>query len=309
MTFEEIKQRILNAEKLHIKKFKESLKQAGLSHVLQYCFPRFHIHDKRKVYSYTVELLFDIEYNEYLYWEGKNLISVNPETGEKGIVINNSYKGILIYQSESALLTLEGDPTIVTDLPAAEIRDILENEKLVIQDYFSPLYYTEEPIPPQKSPMADKTLNPVQMFINGQEMDFRTVLYDEFYYKKYFEDKEIHQFELNIELNDFNERMQPKYAELLNELIADDLLVNENYALELFENLTEYPSYKDILDDTLDMKEKMNFLDPFFISQILNEYLWKNSTGNTSWIIREVLYFNKNEDKIIIKGNAQRIID
>lgn len=307
MTFEEIKQRILNAEKLHIKKFKESLKQAGLPHVLQYCFPRFHINDKRKVYSYTVELLFDIEYNEYLYWEGKHLISVNPETGEKGIVINNSYKGILIYQSESALLTLEGDPTIVTDLPAAEIRDILENEKLVIQDYFSPLYYTEEPIPPQKSPMVDKTLNPLQLFINDQEVDPRTILYDEFYYRKYIGGKEIYPFELYIDLNDFNERMQPKYAELLNELIADDLLVNENYALELFENLTEYPSYKDILDDTLDMKEKMNFLDPFLISQIFNEYFWKNNKDTWCWIIREVLYFNKNGDKIIIKGNAQRI--
>lgn len=307
MTFEEIKQRILNAEKLHIKKFKESLKQAGLPHVLQYCFPRFHINDKRKVYSYTVELLFDIEYNEYLYWEGKHLISVNPETGEKGIVINNSYKGILIYQSESALLTLEGDPTIVTDLPAAEIRDILENEKLVIQDYFSPLYYTEEPIPPQKSPMVDKTLNPLQLFINDQEVDPRTILYDEFYYRKYIGGKEIYPFELYIDLNDFNERMQPKYAELLNELIADDLLVNENYALELFENLTEYPSYKDILDDTLDMKEKMNFLDPFLISQIFNEYFWKNNKDTWCWIIREVLYFNKNGDKIIMKGNAQRI--
>ncbi|MDR6920040.1 hypothetical protein [Chryseobacterium sp. 2987] len=307
MTFEEIKQRILNAEKLHIKKFKESLKQAGLPYVLQYCFPRFHINDKRKVYSYTVELLFDIEYNEYLYWEGKHLISVNPETGEKGIVINNSYKGILIYQSESALLTLEGDPTIVTDLPAAEIRDILENEKLVIQDYFSPLYYTEEPIPPQKSPMVDKTLNPLQLFINDQEVDPRTILYDEFYYRKYIGGKEIYPFELYIDLNDFNERMQPKYAELLNELIADDLLVNENYALELFENLTEYPSYKDILDDTLDMKEKMNFLDPFLISQIFNEYFWKNNKDTWCWIIREVLYFNKNGDKIIMKGNAQRI--
>ncbi|WP_153393570.1 hypothetical protein [Chryseobacterium vaccae] len=307
MTFEEIKQRILNAEKLHIKKFKESLKQAGLPHVLQYCFPRFHINDKRKVYSYTVELLFDIEYNEYLYWEGKHLISVNPETGEKGIVINNSYKGILIYQSESALLTLEGDPTIVTDLPVAEIRDILENEKLVNQDYFSPLYYTEEPIPPQKSPMVDKTLNPLQLFINDQEVDPRTILYDEFYYRKYIGGKEIYPFELYIDLNDFNERMQPKYAELLNELIADDLLVNENYALELFENLTEYPSYKDILDDTLDMKEKMNFLDPFLISQIFNEYFWKNNKDTWCWIIREVLYFNKNGDKIIMKGNAQRI--
>jgi len=307
MTFEEIKQRILNAEKLHIKKFKESLKQAGLSHVLQYCFPRFHIHDKRKVYSYTVELLFDIEYNEYLYWEDKNLISVNPETGEKGIVINNSYKAILIYQSESALLAMEGDPTIVTDLPAAEIRDILKNKKLVIQDYFSPLYYTEEPVPPQKYPMPDKTLNPVQLFVNGQEADSHTVLYDEFYYRRYIEGKEIYPFELHIELNNFNQRIQPKYAKLLNELIADDLLVNENYALELFENLTEYPSYKDILDDTLDMKEKMNFLDPFLISQIFNEYFWENNKDNWRWIIREVLYFNKNGDKIIMKGNAQRI--
>ncbi|KPE52731.1 hypothetical protein [Chryseobacterium indologenes] len=306
MTFEEIKQRILNAEKLHITKFKESLKQAGLPHVLQYCFPRFRINDKKKVYSYDVELLFDIEFNEYLYREGKNLISVNPETGEKGIVINNSYKGILIYQSESDLLTLE-DPVIVTDLPATEIRNILKTEKLVIQDYFSPLYYIEEPVPPQKHPMPDKTLNPVQMFINGQETDSHMILYDEFYYRKYIEGKEIYPFELYIDLNDFNERMQPKYAELLNELIADDLLVNENYALELFENLTEYPSYKDILNDTLDMKKKINFLDPFLISQIFNEYFWKNNKDNWCWIIREVLYFNKKEDKIMIKGNVQRI--
>ncbi len=307
MTFEEIKQRILNAEKLHIKKFKESLKQAGLSHVLQYCFPHFHINDKRKVYSYTVELLFDIEYNEYLYWEGKHLISVNPETGEKGILIDYSYEAILIYQSESPLPTLEDDPTIITDLPAAEIRDILKTKKLVIQEYFSPLYYIEEPVPPQKYPMPDKTLNPLQLFINDQETDPCTILYDEFYYRKYSESKEIRPFELHIELNDFNERMQPKYAELLNELMADDLLVNENYALELFENLTEYPSYEDILGDTLDMKEKMNFLDPFFISQIFNEYFWGNNRDNWSWVIREVFYFNKNEDKIIIKGNAQRV--
>ncbi|REC61774.1 hypothetical protein DRF65_13620 [Chryseobacterium pennae] len=307
MNFEDIKQQILDAEKLHIKKFKESLQQAGLPHLLEYCFPRFHVNHRKKMYTYSVELLFDTEYNEYLYWEGKNLISVDRETGEKGIVINNSYKAILIYQSDSVLLTLE-DPVIVTDLPAEEIRNILKTEKLVPQEYFNPLYYTEEPIPAQKYPMPDKILNPIKIFIQDQEIHSGDILYDEFYYKKYSEDKEIYQFELNIELNDFNERIQPKYTELLNELIADDLLVSENYALELFENLTEYPSYEDILNDTqLDMKEKMNFLDPFFISQILNEYLWKSNTDSWSWVIREVFYFNKNEDKIIIKGNAQKL--
>lgn len=60
---------------------------------------------------------------------------------------------------------------------------------------------------------------------------------------------------------------------MLCELIEDDELVGENYALELFETFTEYHSYEDILDGPkISMREKMDFLNTFFVTQILNEY-------------------------------------
>lgn len=149
----------------------------------------------------------------------------------------------------------------------------------------------------------------MQIYINNQKMNSHQIVYDEFYYEKYAEGKETNQFMISIELNDFNEKMQPKYEALLHELIEDDLLTGENFALELFETLTAYPSYEDILDDvTISMKEKMGFLNTFFISQIFNEYLGKvHNTESKQWVIREVLYFNKNDNHLIIKGNVQKV--
>lgn len=148
----------------------------------------------------------------------------------------------------------------------------------------------------------------MQVYINDHEINSYHIVYDEYYYGKYIEDKEVHQFMISIELNDFNEKMQPKYEELLHELIEDDLLTDENFALELFEKLTKYPSYEDILNDTkINMKEKMGFLDTFFLPQIFNEYSREKNPDHWHWIIREVLYFNKNDDRMIIKGNVQKI--
>jgi hypothetical protein len=149
----------------------------------------------------------------------------------------------------------------------------------------------------------------MQIHINSQKINSHDIFYDEHFYKKHIEGKEIHPFEISIGLQDFNERIKPKYQELLLELIEDDEQMGENYVLELFENFTEYPSYEDILNTTkIDMKEKMDFLNTFFISQIFNEYLWhEHSTDGMSWVIKEVFYFNKNGDNIIIKGNAQKI--
>ncbi|KAA2223886.1 hypothetical protein [Chryseobacterium sediminis] len=149
----------------------------------------------------------------------------------------------------------------------------------------------------------------MQVYINNQETNSQHLFYDEHYYEKYIEDKEIYQFDINIELDIFNKIMQPKYEELLNELIEDDKQTGENYALELFENLTEYPSYEDILNDSkIGMKEKMSYLNTFFISQILNVYFsQKSNFDNKRWVIREVLYLNQKENNVIIKGNAQKI--
>lgn len=152
-------------------------------------------------------------------------------------------------------------------------------------------------------------INHMQIHINNQEINSSDILYDEHFYTEYIEGKEIQPFEINIDLNDFNEKIKPKYQELLRELIEDDEKVGENYALELFETLTEYPSYEDILNITkISMKEKMDFLDTFFISQIFKEYLWHEHTvKGIYWSIKEIIYFNRNDDKIIIKGNAQKI--
>ncbi|BAP30487.1 uncharacterized protein CHSO_1450 [Chryseobacterium sp. StRB126] len=149
----------------------------------------------------------------------------------------------------------------------------------------------------------------MQVYINNQKTNSQHLFYDEHYYEKYIEGKEIYQFDINIELDTFNKIIQPKYEELLNELIEDDKQTGENYALELFENLTEYPSYEDILNDTkIGMKEKMSYLNAFFISQILNIYFnQKSNFDNKRWVIREVLYLNQKENNVIIKGNAQKI--
>ncbi|MFC3157997.1 hypothetical protein SAMN05443633_104339 [Chryseobacterium arachidis] len=149
----------------------------------------------------------------------------------------------------------------------------------------------------------------MQIYINNLEISSNDIFYDEHFYRKYIEGKEIHPVEISIELQDFNEKMKPQYQELLRELIEDDEKMGENYALELFETLAEYPSYEDILNTTrIDMKEKMNFLDTFFLSQIFKEFLWHgHSISGISWVIKEVFYFNKIGDTIVMKGNTQKI--
>ncbi|MGH1517944.1 hypothetical protein [Chryseobacterium sp. JK1] len=147
----------------------------------------------------------------------------------------------------------------------------------------------------------------MQLLINEQETDFHHISYHEYYFGKYVEGKEISQFEIRILIQDFNKKMKPKYEELRHELVEDDEKTGENFALELFETLTEYPSYEEILMDTkINMTEKTGFMNTFFISQIFKEYLSKHNNIHY-WIIREAFYFHQIGEYITIKGNVQRI--
>lgn len=144
--------------------------------------------------------------------------------------------------------------------------------------------------------------------INGFEINKKDLLFDEHFYKKYADGKTIIEFSLKIEASKFNETMQPKYEKLLQELLDDDIQNGENFALEIYDGSTTYPSYEEIIGKTfLKMGHKMEFLNSFFIADILNTVLENYNSKAAKWIIREVLYLNEENGFIIIKGKAQTI--
>lgn len=51
----------------------------------------------------------------------------------------------------------------------------------------------------------------MQVSINNQETNPHHIIYDQYFYRKYIESKEIYQFDLSIELEDFNEKTEPQY--------------------------------------------------------------------------------------------------
>ncbi len=144
------------------------------------------------------------------------------------------------------------------------------------------------------------------MLINGQTIDCDVLCYDEYYYKKQDLGKELNDFELKISWNHFQEKLAQKYEILLQELIEDDKIVGENYAQELFSSHITYPSFDDLfLYNQIEMKEKIEFLDAFFMSQILNEYV--GYPENKQWIIRKVSAMKVENNQVIIQGDAQII--
>jgi hypothetical protein len=99
-----IDQLIEQAENRFRKTFIGQLEQAGLLSSLQYCFPYFSTNFKKKVYQYDVSLRFRISLKPYQHYElsangEEQLVETDPITGEKSIVISNSYEGKTIFRS------------------------------------------------------------------------------------------------------------------------------------------------------------------------------------------------------------------
>ena len=133
----EIDKMISDAKNFQIEKFKVFVEDNNFNEIYKYCFSIFSVNTKKRKFTYTVNINFDIELNENFYWEetinGKNLIKINEQTGTKEIVISYSYKGELIYKSYSDFSKSDcvfSDHTIDID----DLKNILKNKSLVINE-------------------------------------------------------------------------------------------------------------------------------------------------------------------------------
>ncbi|MCF2218376.1 hypothetical protein QX233_21760 [Chryseobacterium gambrini] len=133
----EIDKMISDAKNFQIEKFKVFVEDNNFKEIYKYCFSVFSVNTKKRKFTYTVTVNFDIELNENFYWEettnGKKLIKVNEKTGAKEIVISYSYKGELIYKSYSDFSKNDcvlSDYEIDTD----DLKYILKNKSLVINE-------------------------------------------------------------------------------------------------------------------------------------------------------------------------------
>ncbi len=133
----EIDKLINDAKNFQIEKFKVFLDSSNIKDIYKYCFSIFSVNTKKRKFTYTVNINFDIELNENFYWEntsnGKNLIKVDEKTGAKEIVISYSYEGEFIYKSYSDFSKSEcvfSDYTIDID----DLKNILKNKSLVTNE-------------------------------------------------------------------------------------------------------------------------------------------------------------------------------
>ncbi|NML57724.1 hypothetical protein [Chryseobacterium cheonjiense] len=137
MNNNEIDKLFNEAKDLHIGKFKSFVEENNIKEIYKYCFPVFSVNIKKKVFTYIVNINFDIELNENLYWEnsinGKQLIKINEENGAKEIVISYSYEGELIYKSYSEFSKSD---YVVSDysIDINYLNDILKNKQLVVNE-------------------------------------------------------------------------------------------------------------------------------------------------------------------------------
>ncbi|MDR1238568.1 MAG: hypothetical protein LBK27_00480 [Treponema sp.] len=150
----------------------------------------------------------------------------------------------------------------------------------------------------------------IKTYVNDIQIPISCLFYDEWVYNKYREEQITRDFNLFICLDIFINLMKPKYEVLLKELKDDDEKTGENYILEVY-GMLNYPSFEDILSENkMKMEDKINFLNTFFIKDILTEFTSKEleNKSRDEWIIRKVNYLSKKNDYVCIKGDVQTII-
>ncbi|AZA98510.1 hypothetical protein EG359_02320 [Chryseobacterium joostei] len=144
----------------------------------------------------------------------------------------------------------------------------------------------------------------IKAYINNQELSADALHYDQWFYKKYNENKAVYNFSIIIPYDDFVQKLKPNYEQLIEELTEDDRLHNENFFLDSY-GISDYPFFEEVIKNAEEENYKIDFLSSFFAEQIFSTYV--NTKSADKWIIRKLTKIDNDGKEVFINDEVQQM--
>ncbi|MGG7437186.1 hypothetical protein [Chryseobacterium arthrosphaerae] len=133
-------------------------------------------------------------------------------------------------------------------------------------------------------------------YINNNEINMKRINYSQIDFGKLDTNVDYNEYRILISLNDFINKIKPKYDSFLEEYIEDDKIDND--FTPMYDGAENYPDFNMFMN--LKSDQKIQIINGYFIFIILGEFIDDYSVNNKE------IYLLKNLEKIII--NSEHII-
>lgn len=145
-----------------------------------------------------------------------------------------------------------------------------------------------------------------KVYINQREINIKRVNYLQINFGKLNPDVDYDEYKILISINDFTNKIEPKYHAFLEEYIEDDKIDND--FTPMYDGAENYPDFTMFMN--LKSDQKIQTVSGYFIFIILDEFIDDYSVNNTEvHLIKNLEKITVNTDHIIFEGKSLHIID
>ena len=145
-----------------------------------------------------------------------------------------------------------------------------------------------------------------KVYINQREINIKRVNYLQIDFGKLNPDVDYDEYRILISINDFTNKIEPKYHAFLEEYIEDDKIDND--FTPMYKGAENYPDFKMFMN--LKSDQKIQTVSGYFIFIILDQFIDDYSPNNTEvHLIKNLEKITVNTDHIIFEGKSLHITD
>lgn len=145
-----------------------------------------------------------------------------------------------------------------------------------------------------------------KVYINQREINIKRVNYLQIDFGKLNPDVDYDEYRILISINDFTNKIEPKYHAFLEEYIEDDKIDND--FTPMYKGAENYPDFKMFMN--LKSDQKIQTVSGYFIFIILDQFIDDYSVNNTEvHLIKNLEKITVNTDHIIFEGKPLHITD
>lgn len=145
-----------------------------------------------------------------------------------------------------------------------------------------------------------------KVYINQREINIKRVNYLQIDFGKLNPDVDYDEYRILISINDFTNKIEPKYHAFLEEYIEDDKIDND--FTPMYKGAENYPDFKMFMN--LKSDQKIQTVSGYFIFIILDQFIDDYSVNNTEvHLIKNLEKITVNTDHIIFEGKSLHITD
>ncbi|HCN49920.1 MAG TPA: hypothetical protein DIT10_12660 [Chryseobacterium sp.] len=145
-----------------------------------------------------------------------------------------------------------------------------------------------------------------KVYINQREINIKRVNYLQIDFGKLNPDVDYDEYRILISINDFTNKIEPKYHAFLEEYIEDDEIDND--FTPMYKGAENYPDFKMFMN--LKSDQKIQTVSGYFIFIILDQFIDDYSVNNTEvHLIKNLEKITVNTDHIIFEGKSLHITD